>query len=163
MPYSRPLLIALSLALGLGVWAGYLWRGSGIIHATEPFTIANGPIIFVARLDTGAAISSINARDVVVTGADESHPRRDIGKPIHFTLVNEKDESVTLDSTVSDVKSVRTGDCREWRYHVYLTLIFHGRKERLLVNLNDRSASSEKMLVGRDFLEHGYAVQVGDP
>ena len=64
---------------------------------------------------------------------------------------------------MSDVKSVRTGDCREWRYHVYLTLIFHGREERLLVNLNDRSASSEKMLVGRDFLEHGYAVQVGNP
>jgi len=153
----------LSLTLGIGVWAGYLLRGGHVIHATEPFVIAEGPITFVARLDTGAAISSINARDITVNGADESHPRRDIGKPIHFTLVNEKDESVTLDSTVSDVKSVRTGDCREWRYHVYLTLIFHGRKERLLVNLNDRSAFAEKMLVGRDFLGHGYAVQVGDP
>ncbi len=163
MPHYRFLLAALCLSLGVGVWVGYVWRGGHIIHATEPFTIAEGPITFMARLDTGAAISSINARDILVTGADESHPRRDIGKPIRFTLVNEKDESVTMDSTVADVKSVRTGDCREWRYHVYLTLLFRGRGERLLVNLNDRSAMNEKMLVGRDFLEHGYVVEVGNP
>lgn len=131
-----------------------------VIGGVENVRIVEGNIDFRARVDTGAAISSINARDIKVIGGDDTHILNNIGKPIRFTLVNAKGRTATLQSTVAKIYSVRTGDCREWRYHVYLTVEFRGVKTRVLVNLNDRSRAPQRMLLGRDWLVGGYLVDV---
>jgi hypothetical protein len=131
-----------------------------IISGVENVHIIDGNIDFRARVDTGAAISSINARDITVIGGDDTNILKNIGKPIRFTLVNARGQTATVQSTVAKIYSVRTGDCREWRYHVYMTVEFRGVRTRVLVNLNDRSRAPERMLLGRDWLVGGYLVDV---
>lgn len=162
---TRQSALTLAAALAIGVFIGWQGIGGGVtrgrlLRGVETVTIVEGPISFEARVDSGAAISSVNAREVVVPDGDPDNPRRNVGRQAHFTLANARGETAALSGEIVDVKSVRTGDCREWRYHVYLTVEVRHRRTRLLMNLNDRSALGEKMLIGRDWLRQGYVVDV---
>ena len=157
--------LSLLAAFAAGAATGYAFHmydvdQHRIIAGVENVRLVEGNIGFRARVDTGAAISSVNARDITVVGGDDAHILNNIGKPIRFTLVNAQGQTATVQSTVAKIYSVRTGDCREWRYHVYLTVEFRGIKTRVLVNLNDRSRAPERMLLGRDWLVGGYLVDV---
>jgi len=161
-------LLAAVIAFMAGVLAGWQGIAGGVTRArlvqgVEIVRIAEGGIDYTARVDSGAAISSVNARNIAVDGGDAEDPRKNIGRTVHFTLDNGHGQSAEVDAEIIDVKSVRTGDCREWRYHVHLTVDFGGRTANLLVNLNDRSALGEKMLLGRNWLETGnYVIAVSD-
>ena len=157
--------LALLAAFAAGAATDYAFHRGDIdqdrvIAGVETVRIVEGDIGFRARVDTGAAISSVNARDITVIGGDDTHILNNIGKPIRFTLVNARGQTATVQSTVAKIYSVRTGDCREWRYHVYMTVEFRGIRTRVLVNLNDRSRAPERMLLGRDWLVGGYLVDV---
>lgn len=149
------------VALG-GAWAGGCWWSQrNVLPGMLPVQIAEGPIEFLARLDTGATVSSINAEHIEVIGGEGRPTRRDIGRKIRFELVNHRGQRAPLEAEIAEIHGIRSADCREIRYHVYLTVAFRGRMQRVLMNLNDRGATDEKLLLGRNWLDQGYGVAPG--
>ncbi len=127
-------------------------------------TIAESGQAFQARLDTGAVVSSINAHELKVLDSDGPPSGRDTGKMISFVLINERGERHPLTARIAQVRGIRSADCREIRYHVYLTVQFRGKDYRVLTNLNDRSNAGDMLLLGRNWLRNGFAVAaVGAP
>jgi hypothetical protein len=154
---ARGALLILSGAAA-GFPAGSAWSTRNVLAPTEEVTIAEAGLAFRARLDSGAVVSSINATDIeVIDGEGEPSPR-DVGRMIRFVLVNDAGERRPLTARIAQVRGIRTADCREVRYHVYLTVVFRGRAYRVLTNLNDRSGAGEMLLLGRNWLRNGFAV-----
>lgn len=157
-------LLCLVLGAAAGFVAGRQWAARDTLPAVIPVTIAESGQIFQARLDTGAVVSSINAHELKVLDSDGPPSGRDTGKMISFVLINERGERHPLLARIAQVRGIRSADCREVRYHVYLTVKFRGKDYRVLTNLNDRSNAGEMLLLGRNWLRHGYAVAaVGAP
>lgn len=156
--------LALMLASAGGFVAGQRWASRDTLAAVIPVTIAESGQAFQARLDTGAVVSSINAHELKVLGGDEPPSGRDTGKIISFVLINERGERQPLTARIAQVRGIRSADCREIRYHVYLTVQFRGKDYRVLTNLNDRSNAGDMLLLGRNWLRNGFAVAaVGAP
>lgn len=158
-----PALLMVPVLLAAGVFIGDLQADSRVevLAGEETIIVAEAGLAFRARLDTGAGISSVHAEDIEVLGGDPLEPARNLGRLVRFTLVNEQGAEATLTSRIERVRDIRTGDCSEARYHVYLSLAHGGRSQRVLVNLNDRSYSPNRLLVGRNWLARGYLVDVG--
>ncbi len=156
-----PMLIVFGLVCtGLGGFLGYTLALDTRLGAYESVSIVEAGLDFDARLDTGATVSSINAREIEVVGKSMQPSANDTGKQIRFTLENGRGESRRLEARIEQVRGIKTSDCQELRYHVYLTVRHRGRSYRLLVNLNDRSGSKDKLLLGRNWLRHGFSVDV---
>ena len=151
-------IVLLSAGLGLG-WLAGSW--STARHQLAPVTqviVAEAGLAIDARLDSGATVSSIHAEDIVVEGGSAGPRRGDVGRTVRFVLVGANGERRELRAPIALVRGVRMADCRAVRYHVWLTIVHRGRALRVLVNLNDRSGSADKLLLGRNWLRHGYAV-----
>ncbi len=144
----------------LGGIAGYCLSTNERLAAKAPVFIDEAALEFSARFDTGATISSINARDIEVVGGSGTPQRSDKGKRVRFTLENASGQNARVEATIDQVRGITTSDCRELRYHVYLTVIYDGAPYRLLMNLNDRRDSKDKLLLGRNWLRHGFVVDV---
>lgn len=164
----RPILSRLSRPLGLllvvllAAWLGQQWALRNVLPGLTKVVIAEANLPFEARLDTGAEVSSINALDIEVVGGEGRPTRRDIGRKVRFTLVNDTGAQQRLEAQIAEIHGIRTADCREWRYHVYLNVAFRGETRRVLMNLNDRSTSAEKLLLGRNWLAQGFSVHADD-
>lgn len=154
--------VLLLSGLSLGYLAGAWSVERRMLAPLTQVVVAEADLGFEARLDTGATVSSINAQDVTVIGGDARPGRDDVGRIARFVLINGAGERRTLRAPIAQVRGVRMADCREVRYHVYLTIVHRGRAHRVLTNLNDRSAASDKLLLGRNWLQHGYAVRPVD-
>jgi len=150
---------ALACAL-VGTLVGYGWAQHDRLSALETVLIDEAGVRFFARLDTGATVSSINARDIEVIGGSGTPARSDAGKRVRFTLENSAGQNARVETTIDQVRGIQSSDCRELRYHVYLTVVHAGESYRLLMNLNDRSRSKDKLLLGRNWLRHGFVVDV---
>ncbi|MSR13334.1 MAG: hypothetical protein EXR86_01985 [Gammaproteobacteria bacterium] len=120
-----------------------------VVPSVVPVVIQEAQLEFAARLDTGAEVSSINATDVAVIGGEGRPTRRDIGRQVAFTVLNERGERARLQTKIIGIHAIKTADCREFRYHVSLT-----------VQRDGRAQSAEKLLLGRNWLEAGYLVDV---
>lgn len=151
---------ALLVVAGLGAAAagGAWWAGRNVLPPLADVVIREADLPFRARLDTGATVSSINAENLEIVGGDVPPSRDDAGRTIRFTLINHDGQRREVSARIEEVRGVRTADCRELRYHVYLTVEFRGRAYRVLTNLNDRSRSPDKLLLGRNWLRYGFAV-----
>jgi len=114
---------------------------------------------YVARIDTGARITSIHAYDINIEDENEDITQN-IGKKIHFTTSNEKDERSEVDTIIVDVKKVRNAQGIEHRYVIDLPITWHGDTFTSRVNLRDRSRMSYKLLIGRNWLEGRHIVDV---
>ncbi len=149
-------LAASLLVLGgaLGYWQAQRWVVPGVVDVA----IGANALPFRARLDTGAEVSSINASELEVIGGEGRPTRRDIGRKVRFTVTNEAGVMERMEATIAGIHAIRTADCREYRYHVVLTVRHGKRAAQILMNLNDRSRSAEKLLLGRNWLESGYLV-----
>lgn len=158
---SLPVSIVMALACAAtGGLAGYALGRHGQLGAYEMVSIAEAGLVFSARLDTGATVSSINAREIEVIGGSTTPASSDTGKRVRFTLENGRGENSRVEATIEQVRGIKTSDCQELRYHVYLTVRYRGESYRLLMNLNDRSGSKDKLLLGRNWLRHGFSVDV---
>lgn len=163
--FNRPsggrsrILFGIAYALS-GVLIGYGWALRERLSAIEPVYIGEAALQFSARLDTGATVSSINARDIEVVGGSGSPQRTDVGKRVRFTVENATGQNARIEATIDQVRGIQTSDCRELRYHVYLTVVHAGKSHRVLINLNDRSRSKDKLLLGRNWLRRGFVVDV---
>ena len=75
-------------------------------------------------------------------------------------VVNKSGTASRVESKIEQVRGIATSDYGEIRYHVYLTVVRRGERYRLLMNLNDRLRSKDKLLLGRNWLRHGFVVDV---
>ena len=120
-----------------------------VIGPTATVEIKEAGIKFKGRVDTGAKTTSINA--TVLNVKD--------GK-VKYSITNKDWEIVTLTSDIQDVRVVKNAEASEKRYYVYLTIVYRDKEHKVLVNLNDRTRSTYKILLGRNWLKGNYVVDV---
>lgn len=111
--------------------------------------LSEGDIYFSARVDTGAATTSINAIKIKSSNGQ-----------VEYSLVNERGKESRVISRIIKESSIRNAESREKRYYVYLTIIYKGLAKKTLVNLNNRGESTYKLLLGRNWLSGSYIVDV---
>jgi len=150
---------AWALASGCVMAAAPGVRVTQLVGATERVRVEQASLDFLARIDTGAQTTSLHALDLhVEDGA--SRMQANVGKIIRFRTVNEAGEEAWLSGVVADVVALSDWHGVELRYAVPLELSARGVRKRVLVNLRDRSAMAEKLLIGRDWLAGDFLVDV---
>lgn len=101
-----------------------------IVGQLETIEVQDANLDYLARIDTGAARTSIHAIDIEVLGSDLDDNMHDhIGMPVRFTTVNAAGEQVTLEKTIVKVSKIRNAQGVEKRYGVALTLIWNGQQK----------------------------------
>ena len=130
-----------------------------VIGETARIVVEESSLTYLARIDTGARITSLHATDIEVPGgvADQ---RQNIGKQVRFTTENEQQQRVTMMAPIVDVAQVRNAQGVEYRYVIDLKLAWQGIGKRGRVNLRNRSAMSYKLLIGRNWLADDFVVDV---
>lgn len=129
-----------------------------VIGPTADFTV-DEQAEFLARIDTGAATTSIHAIDLEVEDAGEDM-KDNIDKTIHFTLVNKEGKEWRTSARISEVKQVRNSQGVETRYLVPLRLGWDTINKTVDVNLRDRSSMEYKLLIGRDWMENEVVIDL---
>lgn len=142
--------------------------GLGALDEIEPHKKVIGEIarfvigdeaLFLARIDTGAATTSVHAVELSVED-EHDDMRKNIGKTIHFVLVNEEGQRWPGSAVIRDVTKVRTSQGVERRYQVPLRIGWDTINKIVDVNLRDRSKMEYKLLVGRDWLAREVVVDL---
>lgn len=115
--------------------------------------------VFPARVDTGATTTSLHVEEMEVEG---EHPEMEenVGKMIRFCIKNEQGEKEWLKRKIAEISVIKTSEEQEVRYKVPLTLHCQQVKKKVLVSLNDRSHMTYPALLGRNFLENDFVVDV---
>jgi hypothetical protein len=113
--------------------------------------IVDGDMKFSARVDTGAASTSINTGNIVVEDASEKMSDN-VGKMISFDITNNNGDSKRITSTINKVTKVSNSISSEYRYEVKMAIEWQGSTQLLAFNLKDRSKLSFKLLIGRDWI-----------
>lgn len=151
-----PLVVALGLQSGGPTLARPLTIGP-----TATITEASTGLAFKARVDTGAAVTSLHCppEDVVIEDAS-ADPVENIGKPVRLRVSNRHGQDAWIETKICDYVEVRNAEAAEHRYRVRLPLRCRGVEREALVNLNDRSRMTFRMLLGRDFLAGKFVVDV---
>jgi len=120
-----------------------------VIGPTALVAIQEAGISFNARVDTGAEITSIHAKNIRITNGQ-----------VDYSVINQHGSEVRLSSKIVREGVVKSAEAREKRVFVYLHIQHQGNTSKTLVNLNDRSKSSYKLLLGRNWLSGRYLVDV---
>lgn len=116
---------------------------------------------FEARVDTGAATSSIHVDPDDVVIVDESpKPVENVDKLVRLRLDNGDGKKAWVETKIDDYTEVRSANGAEHRYRVRLPLKCGSVNKTAIVNLNDRSRMTYRMLLGRDFLAGHFLVDV---
>jgi hypothetical protein len=99
-----------------------------------------------ARIDTGAAISSLDARNLTIKGniVEFTLPEQYGGQHIRLPIVK--------------WMTVKSAETKEKRPIVLVDLCIGPRRIRTQVNLNDRSNVKHPLLIGRNTLMHDFIV-----
>ncbi|MDR8524136.1 putative ATP-dependent zinc protease [Shewanella fidelis] len=130
-----------------------------IIGPTAPISVVESGLIFKTRIDTGAVENSLHALDIKIDNEDPDM-EKNVGKIIHFTTENEKGESHVVKSRIVETSLIRNAQGSEIRYMVELNIGEPGQEYKVKVNLRDRSKMSYKLLIGRNWLQGHYIVDV---
>jgi hypothetical protein len=130
-----------------------------IIGAIE--TVQVQDLEYLARIDTGADTTSINAYNITVDGEDPNLTAN-IGKQLRFTSANENGESQTIETKIVKVNTVRNVLGSESRYVVRLAIAWEKYVKIVEVNLRDRSKMQFALLIGRNWLKNDFVVDVSD-
>lgn len=116
-------------------------------------------LTFQARIDTGATRCSLHVVEWVID--DELPAMTDnLGKQIRFRMANRRGQTEWLTRDIAEVALIRTSEEEEMRYLVPLSLVIDGFEREVLVSLNDRSDMDFAMLVGRNYLDGEFVVDV---
>jgi hypothetical protein len=99
-----------------------------------------------ARIDTGAALSSLDARDLKIEG--------DFAE---FKL-SKKYGGLQLRLPIVDWLAIRSSESSEKRPIVEVDLCIGSKRVRTRVNLNDRSTVRYPLLIGRNALKENFVV-----
>ncbi len=158
---TLPALVWLSVVFVTLILSGCSQDGvrKKIIGETARISLTDAGMEYLARIDTGARITSIHILDIdVVEGSADK--KDNIGKMVSFTTENEKGERKQVTTRIIDVAKVRNAQGIEYRYVVDLNLYWQGLDKSVHVNLRDRSAMSYKLLIGRNWLSGDFVVDV---
>jgi hypothetical protein len=99
-----------------------------------------------ARIDTGAAMCSLDARDLKV-----------VDDVATFRL-SKHYGGLKLELPVVQWRTIRNAEAREKRPVVELEFCVGPRKVKVLVNLNDRSGVRYPLIIGRNLLKENFLV-----
>ena len=99
-----------------------------------------------ARIDTGAATSSLDARDIRVQG-----------KTVEFSLP-QKYGGLRISRPIVAWKTVRSAEAQDERPVIVLQFCLGSQVIRARVNLNDRSQVKYPLLIGRNALKKNFVV-----
>jgi hypothetical protein len=141
--------------LGIGLLAaGWTRRpetltAKRVIGQTVQVEISEAGLEFLGRVDTGAASTSVHAESVKVEG--------DIAS---FVLVNRKGGRVSMRAPIVKTAMVHNPEGGEKRIYVDLTICYQGLAKRVRANLNDRSGLTYAVLLGRNWLQDDFLVDV---
>lgn len=116
------------------------------LGAVENVLLLPWRVTLPARIDTGAATSSLDARKLRIRG-----------KTVEFTLP-EQYGGRQIRLPILKWKTIRSAEMEEKRPVVVLQLCIGSKRILTEVNLNDRSKSKYPLLVGRNTLRHGFIV-----
>jgi hypothetical protein len=134
-----------------------------IIGATASLTEVNSGFTFPARIDTGADSCSLHVEKIEIQ--DKTARRtKNVGKSVRFLLKNSDGKTQWVEGIVADAvrvksSSLKTGDV-DHRYKVRLMLQWKDVRKEVLVTLNDRTSMEYPLLVGRNFLQNDFLVDV---
>lgn len=135
---------------------------------------------FLARIDSGARITSLHAVNIKLDGKksliEVREPRklegmpfrkrhknedfkRNIGRLISFDTQNELGQTKHIKARVVNVVKVRNAQGVEYRYVIRLGLKYKSVCKYKVVNLRDRSNMTYKLLVGRNWLNEDFIIK----
>lgn len=125
-----------------------------VLGAVEEVVLLPWGIAVRARVDTGAATSSMDARNIELRG-------RRRNRTVAFTLVGDEDRRLRLELPLVENRRIVTGGGREVRRPVVrMDLCVAGFRGTVDVTLNDRALVDYRMLLGRNVLEGRFLVDV---
>ncbi|HHO47081.1 MAG TPA: hypothetical protein ENN06_01265 [Desulfobacteraceae bacterium] len=143
-----------------GTAAGESFRpGKMIIGRTCRVQVEELGLEYLARVDTGASITSIHATDFLIEKGT-SDPLDNVGRKINFLTVSSDGQYKRMSAEIAEIQTVVNAQGREKRYLVRLTLTAMGVRKTILVNLRDRSRLRYKLLLGRNWLTDDFLVDV---
>lgn len=132
----------------------FVLGGMGAVEAQEKVTIGlveevilmPWKITLPARVDTGAAVSSLDARDLRV-----------VENEVEFSLPSQYGGQ-QLRLPITGWHTVRSAESKERRPIVEIELCIGSKLLRAKVNLNDRSRVKYPFLIGRNILMENFVV-----
>jgi hypothetical protein len=134
-----------------------------IIGATAVIREASTLIAFPARIDTGANSCSLHVEEMEIINPVPGR-RTNIGKKIRFRIQGEDDKTAWIETRIADAVRIRSGVFKDGefdrRYMVRLTLQWKDISKEVLVTLNDRTDMTYPLLIGRNFLQGDFLVDV---
>ena len=116
------------------------------LGAVENVVLLPWGVTLPARIDTGAAISSLDARNLTIKGniVEFTLPEQYGGQHIRLPIVK--------------WMTVRSAETKEKRPVVLVELCIGSKRIQTQVNLNDRSHVKHPLLIGRNTLMHSFVV-----
>ncbi len=134
-------------------------EGKLTIGATARVQEAQSKLLFEARIDTGAASCSLHCEEWQIDEESESM-EDNIGKDIRVLVSNTENESEWVDSRIEHCVVVKTSEQREMRYKVPMTFRWNDFEKEVVVTLNNRGHMNYPLLLGRNFLEGDFVVDI---
>jgi hypothetical protein len=116
------------------------------IGVAENVVLLPWGVTLPARIDTGASVSSLDARQLTVKG-----------ETVEFTLPEQYGGQAIRLPIVRWI-TVRSAAAKDRRPVVMMELCIGPKRIRTEVNLNDRSNVKHPLLIGRNTLKHGFIV-----
>ncbi|CEO40732.1 hypothetical protein C0Z01_13970 [Photobacterium kishitanii] len=141
-------------------------NGKYIVGPVETIHVKDLNMDFKARIDTGANTTSINAYDLHVINGNNNPSnnkeswRENLGKMISFKTANAQGQEETHTGKIIKISKIRNAQGVERRYAVVMDLIWNGKSHAIPVNLRDRKKLEYKLLIGRNWLDGKYLVDV---
>lgn len=146
----RQLAFFFGIVLCVIVCSGRSHAAETVLGSVEEVMLLPSGILLPARIDTGAALTSLDARNIrIVDGhAEFDLPSAYGGHHLRLPLVRET------------AKKVRTPAGRDERPIVRLALCIGERQLRIRATLADRTAMDYPLLIGRNVLKKDMVVNV---
>lgn len=162
---SAMLLVTIA-AISSSAFAAKQCDGKYIVGPVETIHVQDLNMDFKARIDTGANTTSINAYDLHVIdgnndpGNSKKQWHQNLGKMLRFKTANAQGQEVSHTAKIIKISKIRNAQGVERRYAVIMDLIWNGKSHAIPVNLRNRKKLEYKLLIGRNWLNGKYLVDV---
>lgn len=145
-------------------WILQLNAAPPTVGATASLTELSSGVELIARVDTGAAVTSLHcgADDLVIEDPADD-PEANVDKRVRLRVANTPGDAAWVETRIESCREVRNAEHAEVRYCVRLPLRLGRVRKSVLVTLNDRSTMSYRLLLGRNYLDGEFLVDVSRP